>query len=118
TLEVLSIFFNEQPWFVEALEYVALGIESTLPMSQGWQNFKQQSVEGFSILVLLTWFGSDSFKTYYYISTNAPLQFPVCGLIELSVDTIIVLQFIIFNHRMREFFELEVSNPRDMYLPF
>ncbi|CAG8468313.1 8398_t:CDS:2, partial [Diversispora eburnea] len=95
-LGLLTFFLIDQQWLVETLGILALGTEATLPIPQAWQNFQFKSVSGFSPLILITWFGGDSFKTFYYISTGSPLQFIICGIIQLTVDSIIVLQFIIY----------------------
>ncbi|CAH1762619.1 11259_t:CDS:2 [Entrophospora sp. SA101] len=89
--------------FIEILGYLSLGIESTVPMPQALVNFKYKSVSGFSRWILVTWFIGDSFKTFYYIFTTAPIQFIICGIIQLSVDGVIVLQFVIYgNNRINE----------------
>ncbi|RHZ64115.1 hypothetical protein Glove_326g182 [Diversispora epigaea] len=95
-LGLLTFFLIDQQWLVETLGILALGTEATLPIPQAWQNYQFKSVSGFSPLILITWFGGDSFKTFYYISTGSPLQFIICGIIQLTVDSIIVLQFIIY----------------------
>lgn len=45
-------------------------------------------------MILLTWFLGDAFKTFYYIYTGVPLQFILCGIIQLLVDSIVVIQFV------------------------
>ncbi|CAG8468457.1 8406_t:CDS:2 [Diversispora eburnea] len=64
---------------------------SSVPMPQAWQNYQNRSVVGFSSIVLITWFIGDAFKTFYYTYTKAPLQFILCGIIQLCVDSIIAL---------------------------
>nr|CAG8543428.1 6679_t:CDS:2 [Entrophospora candida]CAG8569561.1 10568_t:CDS:2 [Entrophospora candida] len=103
---ILGIFyflFDKDGVFIEILGYLSLGIESTVPMPQALVNFKYKSVSGFSRWILVTWFIGDSFKTFYYIFTTAPIQFIICGIIQLSVDGVIVLQFVIYgNNRINE----------------
>ncbi|CAG8751340.1 15370_t:CDS:2 [Racocetra persica] len=72
-------FFGDKVWFIELLGYMALGIESTLPMPQALQNYKNQSVSGFS--------------------ENSPLQFALCSAVQLLVDSIIVVQFIAYDDK-------------------
>ncbi|CAI2172461.1 18729_t:CDS:2 [Funneliformis geosporum] len=105
-LGILQLIFYEQEWFTETLGYLSLGIESTVPMPQAYQNFKRHSVSGFSKWIILTWVGGDSFKTFYYIYTNAPLQFILCGIVQLSVDFVVVFQTVIYGRKMREIFGL------------
>ncbi|CAI2178496.1 20252_t:CDS:2 [Funneliformis geosporum] len=87
---VLSISYlalGDQYWFIELLGFAALGIESTVPMPQTLQNFQKKSVAGFSPVILLTWFFGDAFKAFYYTHTGAPLQFILCGVVQLMVDS-------------------------------
>ncbi|KAI8641056.1 PQ loop repeat-domain-containing protein [Parasitella parasitica] len=93
----LYIFLHEHNWFVEALGFLSLGIESTLPLPQLLTNFRQKSVDGFSLLILASWFLGDSFKAFYFVYQNSPIQFVVCAVIQLTFDTIIVFQFIVFS---------------------
>ncbi|CAG8437958.1 16807_t:CDS:2 [Acaulospora morrowiae] len=106
-LGILSNFLIKETWFVEILGVLALGIEATLPMPQAWQNYQFKSVSGFSPLVLLTWFGGDSFKSFYYINTGSPLQFIICGIIQLTMDSVIVLQFILYGS-FKELFRFDI----------
>ncbi|RHZ64201.1 hypothetical protein Glove_326g192 [Diversispora epigaea] len=108
TLIVLSSgsFFwgGNQNWYIEILGYLALGIECTVPMPQAWQNYQNRSVVGFSSMVLITWFIGDAFKTFYYTYTKAPLQFILCGIIQLCVDSIIVFQYMTYNNKATHLF--------------
>ncbi|KAI8981860.1 PQ loop repeat-domain-containing protein, partial [Mycotypha africana] len=92
----LHLFLERYAVYVEILGYLSLGIESTLPLPQCISNFKNRSTHGFSSLVLATWFLGDSFKLFYFIFTEAPLQFIICGSIQLFIDSLIVLEFILF----------------------
>lgn len=52
---ILYIFLHDYSWFIEALGFLSLGIESTLPVPQLLTNFKHKSVDGFSLLILASW---------------------------------------------------------------
>ncbi|CAO3592054.1 unnamed protein product [Absidia cylindrospora] len=93
----LYLFLNRFPAFIETLGALSLGIESTLPLPQCISNYMRKGTTGFSLLVLGSWFLGDSFKLFYFIYTHAPLQFDICGGIQLGIDTIIVVQFIIYS---------------------
>ncbi|CAO3644277.1 unnamed protein product [Cunninghamella echinulata] len=94
---VLFICLHQVPYLFDIIGIISLGIESTLPFPQCISNFKNRSIEGFSLLVLLSWFIGDSFKVFYYIFTSAPFQFIICGIIQLTIDILIVLECIIFS---------------------
>ena len=38
----------------------------------------------------------DSFRTYYYILTKSPFQFILCGILQISINIIIMLQIIYY----------------------
>ncbi|KAF1798112.1 hypothetical protein V8B55DRAFT_1551656 [Mucor lusitanicus] len=93
----LYLLLRQYPAFIEILGALSLGIESTLPLPQCISNFKQRSTSGFSLLVLASWFLGDSFKLFYFIYKQSPLQFIICGAIQLSIDSFIVFEFLLFS---------------------
>ncbi|KAG2218872.1 hypothetical protein INT45_003939 [Circinella minor] len=101
-IAVLYLLLGGYSTFVETLGFLSLGIESTLPVPQCLSNFRRKSTHGFSLLVLGSWFFGDSFKLFYFIHTQSPLQFIVCGAIQLSVDCLIVAQFVLFSERVKK----------------
>lgn len=76
----MFLIFGRSDIFVKILGFVALGLESTLPIPQfirfvtwsvyNWtdyltengSNYKQKSLYGFRASTLLGWFGGDAFK--------------------------------------------------------
>ncbi|KAF8343436.1 hypothetical protein F5887DRAFT_972892 [Amanita rubescens] len=96
-----AILFLALGWsrvFVDILGFVALGLESTLPIPQLLCNYKQKSLYGFRSSTLLGWLGGDSFKTLYFFLQRSPLQFKVCAIFQLSVDCVIVVQRIVYGN--------------------
>ncbi|KAJ8660612.1 hypothetical protein O0I10_003660 [Lichtheimia ornata] len=108
---VAYVLLGKLPWFVEALGIISLGIESTLPLPQCISNFKTRSTAGFSLIVLATWFLGDAFKLFYFIYTNAPLQFDLCGAIQLSIDSLIVMQSILFSTKVKTWLGIHHPHP-------
>lgn len=82
--------------FVEAVGYCALVTESMLGFPQVIKNYKNKSVQGMSISMVLMWFGGDTFKTGYFIANNTPYQFWLCGLLQITIDIIILFQVCLF----------------------
>ncbi|KAF1797996.1 PQ loop repeat-domain-containing protein [Mucor lusitanicus] len=99
---ILYVFLHGHEWFIEALGFLSLGIESTLPLPQLLTNFKNRSVDGFSLLILASWFLGDSFKAFYFFYQHSPIQFVACAIIQLTFDTIIVFQFILFSSYVKK----------------
>ncbi|KAF8885025.1 hypothetical protein BD779DRAFT_1535048 [Infundibulicybe gibba] len=83
---ILYLIFGRSEIFVSILGFVALGLESTLPIPQLISNYKQRSLYGFRMSTLIGWAGGDAFKTAYFFYKQSPLQFKVCAIFQLSVD--------------------------------
>lgn len=45
-----------------------------------------------SIKMVLMWTSGDTFKTVYFLLTQAPVQFWTCGLLQVFVDVAILFQ--------------------------
>jgi len=91
-LTIATLIFGRSDLYVSILGFVALGLESTLPIPQLISNYKQKSLYGFRASVLLGWLGGDAFKTGYFFFQESPLQFKVCAIFQLSIDCLIVVQ--------------------------
>lgn len=50
-----------------------------------------------SIKMVLMWTSGDTFKTAYFLLNGAPLQFSVCGLLQVLVDLAILAQAYAFS---------------------
>ncbi|KAK0446646.1 hypothetical protein EV421DRAFT_1707355 [Armillaria borealis] len=59
---ILFLILGRSDVFVSLLGFVALGLESTLPIPQLISNFKQRSLYGFRMSTLIGWAGGDTFK--------------------------------------------------------
>lgn len=51
----------------------------------------------FSVKMVLMWTSGDTFKTVYFILNKAPLQFSICGLLQVFVDMAILLQVYLYS---------------------
>ncbi|XP_057554658.1 solute carrier family 66 member 2 isoform X3 [Hippopotamus amphibius kiboko] len=85
--------------FVETLGFLAVLTEAMLGVPQLYRNHRHQSTEGMSIKMVLMWTSGDTFKTAYFLLNGAPLQFSVCGLLQVLVDLAILGQAYLFTHR-------------------
>ncbi|PWZ01869.1 hypothetical protein BCV70DRAFT_198148 [Testicularia cyperi] len=107
-LGVLYLIFGSAGSFVSLLGYVALGLESTLPVPQLLANFRRKSLAGFRPSVLVGWLGGDTFKLVYFLAKGSPRQFTVCAVFQLSIDLAILAQ----RHLYREKTEREEEELR------
>ncbi|EIE91238.1 hypothetical protein RO3G_15949 [Rhizopus delemar RA 99-880] len=108
---LLYLVFHSHSIFIEILGVLSLGIESTLPLPQCISNYRHRSTQGFSLLVLVSWFLGDGFKLFYFVFTQSPAQFIACGSIQLFIDTLIVIEFILFSTYVKQRFN--INNTED-----
>nr|XP_020017775.1 PQ-loop repeat-containing protein 1 isoform X1 [Castor canadensis]XP_020017776.1 PQ-loop repeat-containing protein 1 isoform X1 [Castor canadensis]XP_020017777.1 PQ-loop repeat-containing protein 1 isoform X1 [Castor canadensis] len=66
--------------------------EAMLGVPQLYRNHRHRSTEGMSLKMVLMWTSGDTFKTAYFLLNGAPLQFSVCGLLQVLVDLAILGQ--------------------------
>ncbi|KAF8582772.1 hypothetical protein K439DRAFT_130660 [Ramaria rubella] len=93
---IAYLILGRTQWYIQTLGFLALGIESMLPVPQLISNFKQRSLWGFRLSTLIGWLGGDSFKTAYFFVQRSPLPFKVGAIFQLSVDVGILAQKLIF----------------------
>lgn len=78
--------------FVETLGFLAVFTEAMLGTPQLYCNYQNKSTEGMSIKMVLMWTSGDTFKSGYFLLTQAPMQFWICGLLQVCVDIAILFQ--------------------------
>uniref|UniRef100_A0A8C8CEI3 Solute carrier family 66 member 2 n=1 Tax=Oncorhynchus tshawytscha TaxID=74940 RepID=A0A8C8CEI3_ONCTS len=78
--------------FVETLGFLAVFAEAMLGTPWLYCNYQNKSTEGMSIKVVMMWTSGDTFKTSYFLLTEAPVQFWTCGLLQVGVDITILFQ--------------------------
>ncbi|KAG8504346.1 PQ-loop repeat-containing protein 1 [Galemys pyrenaicus] len=83
--------------FVETLGFLAVLTEAMLGVPQLYRNHRHRSTEGMSIKMVAMWTSGDTFKTAYFLLNGAPLQFCVCGLLQVLVDLAILGQACVFS---------------------
>ncbi|KIJ55341.1 hypothetical protein M422DRAFT_199508 [Sphaerobolus stellatus SS14] len=93
---ILYLIFGRQDWYTSLLGFLALGIESLLPVPQLISNFQQRSLWGFRMSTLLGWLGGDTFKTAYFFVQQSPLPFKVGAIFQVTVDCAIVVQKLVY----------------------
>ncbi|KAM6958690.1 solute carrier family 66 member 2 isoform 2-T2 [Aplochiton taeniatus] len=82
----------ESSLYVETLGFMAVFTEAMLGTPQLYCNYQNKSTEGMSIKMVLMWTSGDTFKTGYFLLTQAPVQFWTCGLLQVGVDVAILFQ--------------------------
>ncbi|WWC64022.1 uncharacterized protein I303_106628 [Kwoniella dejecticola CBS 10117] len=95
-LGVLQIILGRWMWYIDALGFIALTIESTLPIPQFVSNFQRKSCYGFRSSTLAGWFFGDAYKTVYFFLRGSPIQFKVTAIMTLCWDSAVLAQRIIY----------------------
>eukprot|EP00667_Euglena_gracilis_P016259 EG_transcript_17000 len=98
-LTFLTLRCEHVPLYFEVVGYLSLLTEATLVVPQVWENGKQRSVEGLSLILVAAWVLGDGAKTAYFVLTGSPVQFLICGSLQLCLDAVIVLQFCLYRGR-------------------
>ncbi|XP_011505873.1 PREDICTED: PQ-loop repeat-containing protein 1 [Ceratosolen solmsi marchali] len=89
---VMMYLLIDVPIFVELIGLFALLTEAMLGLPQFIRNFSNKSTEGMSIAMVMMWTIGDIFKTLYFIQQNAPVQFELCGGLQILIDLAILFQ--------------------------
>lgn len=93
---ILMYWFIDVPIFVEVVGFLAVLIEAMLGMPQFLRNFYNKSTTGMSISMVGMWTLGDAFKTCYFILREAPIQFQICGILQIIIDIAILTQVYIY----------------------
>uniref|UniRef100_A0A1I8I8M1 Solute carrier family 66 member 2 n=1 Tax=Macrostomum lignano TaxID=282301 RepID=A0A1I8I8M1_9PLAT len=88
---------SDQPVFVELLGFLAVFFEALLGAPQFYRNLKNRSTDGMSIAMVAMWTSGDIFKTSYFIVRSAPVQFWLCGLLQVGIDLAIFGQVYLYS---------------------
>lgn len=93
-----NIFINFSP-FVEFLGFASVFTEAMLAAPQFYRNFINKSTEGMSVVMVLMWTSGDIFKTTYFILRASPVQFWLCGMIQVSLDLAVLSQVYMYGEK-------------------
>ncbi|KAL6593566.1 hypothetical protein U3516DRAFT_609226 [Neocallimastix sp. 'constans'] len=102
-LLVCQFEWSENPLYVETIGFSGVALEAAVPGFQVFRNFRNRSVKGFSELVLLVWFTGDICKIGYHLYFGNPIQFVLCGIVQVTFDLILFYQFYKYS---KAFFDL------------
>ncbi|CAF1007926.1 unnamed protein product [Adineta steineri] len=93
--------FLDKMLYIETIGFLAVFFEALLGTPQFLRNFRLKSTEGMSVKMVLMWTSGDIFKTVYFLLRNAPKQFWLCGLLQISIDIAILCQVLIYSDRYK-----------------
>jgi len=92
TVSLLTYILIDNAIYIEVLGFTSLLIEAMLGTPQFYDNYLYKSTYGMSKTMVFLWLLGDSFKTFYFLLRNSPLQFSVCGSLQIAVDLAILSQ--------------------------
>ncbi|XP_076339048.1 solute carrier family 66 member 2 isoform X5 [Tachypleus tridentatus] len=84
---------------IEVIGFLALLMEAMLGAPQFLRNFQNKSTFGMSKTMVIMWTMGDIFKTCYFILRNSPIQFWICGILQVSIDIAILLQVVVYRSK-------------------
>ncbi|CAL8102146.1 unnamed protein product [Orchesella dallaii] len=84
--------------FVETVGFMAVFTEAMLGVPQFLRNYKNRSVRGMNATMIIMWTCGDVFKTTYFVLRNAPVQFTICGCLQIGVDLAILGQIWLYGN--------------------
>lgn len=93
---VLMYFCLDVAIVVEAMGFLAVFTEAMLGAPQFYKNLMKKSTFGMSKKMVFLWTFGDIFKTAYFVVQQAPVQFWVCGVLQVLIDLCILLQVLLY----------------------
>eukprot|EP00049_Salpingoeca_infusionum_P007759 m.125931 g.125931 ORF g.125931 m.125931 type:complete len:169 (+) comp13813_c1_seq7:697-1203(+) len=88
----LMWLLSDQSWFVESVGFASLLLEAMLALPQWLRNRRARSTAGMSVVMVVSWLSGDIFKTVYFFIREAPAQFFLCGMLQISMDLAVLFQ--------------------------
>ncbi|XP_042238515.1 solute carrier family 66 member 2-like isoform X2 [Homarus americanus] len=96
---LLMYVFIDSIVFVETAGFVSVLTEAMLAVPQFYKNFVSKSTFGMSRQMVLMWLMGDTFKTIYFFLRSAPLQFFICGCLQIFIDIAVLGQCFIYRKK-------------------
>ncbi|XP_063882214.1 solute carrier family 66 member 2-like isoform X3 [Scylla paramamosain] len=96
---LLMYLFIDSAVFVETAGFISVLTEALLAVPQFYKNFITKSTFGMSRQMVLMWLVGDTFKTVYFWVRSSPLQFFVCGCLQIAIDILVLGQCFIYRKK-------------------
>lgn len=88
--------FSNYPNYVQIVGLISTLIEAMLGLPQLIKNQKNRSVVGMSLGMVFMWLIGDVYKTAYFILKDNPNQFKLCGMLQITIDLLILFQVCLY----------------------
>jgi len=93
---ICYIFGFKNEIFLEIIGYISTAIDVVLGLPQIYTNYKIKNCNSLSTVMIGAFLIGDTFRTYYYILTKSPFQFILCGILQITINIIIMCQIIYY----------------------
>lgn len=94
---VSNLIGYDKKLYVEFLGFVSASSEAFLGVPQVIENYKSKTCKNLSQFLIISWVVGDLLKTIFYIHTKSPIQLILCGICQLVIDAIIILQVVYYH---------------------
>lgn len=110
---VLTVLFRESEGYGSFIGILGLFIESLLPLPQILMLQRLQTVRNFKMILLVSWLCGDLLKLSYLFfgTSNISFIFIFAGLFQMSLDLVIVAQYIHFRKLDQDLLPLYEEGP-------
>ncbi|XP_074645467.1 solute carrier family 66 member 2-like isoform X1 [Tubulanus polymorphus] len=96
---LLTYLLINNTLYIELLGFMSLFTEAMLGAPQFYRNLLMKSTKGMSVKMVCFWTCGDIFKTVYFILRAQPIQFSVCGALQVSLDLAILTQVVYYGSK-------------------
>ena len=91
-LSLITFIFQSSSIYTETIGFLSVFVEACLGLPQFIRNFKNRSTTGMSVMMVMMWTSGDTFKFFYFLMRDSPMQFSICALLQISLDIAILAQ--------------------------
>jgi solute carrier family 66, member 2 len=96
---ISNVIGFDNHFYVEFLGFASASVEAIIGVPQIIKSYSSKSTESLSSFMIYTWVVGDTFKIFYYINTNSPMQLICCGIFQLSMDLVILGQIFYYGSK-------------------
>jgi uncharacterized protein with PQ loop repeat len=97
-LGTLSYFLKKVKLFFQIIGVLAAIFESSICIPQVVSNCRTKVTRNISFMMIFCWFLGDSFRLFYNIKFNAPLQLIIGISVQVVLDFVVLLQLIFYRN--------------------
>ena len=104
----LGSIFKKEKFFFDIIGSISAFFEAFICFPQIVSNFRTKETKNISFMMILSWLLGDSFKLFYNIKFNSPIQLIIGISIQVIFDMIVIIQLILY--RNKKFNEKNIIN--------